>query len=74
MATLVLKPGAGLEPADLIAFLKPRMPSFMVPRYVNIIDALSKTPTGKIQKTDLRAQGVTPTTWDREAGKTRRSS
>ena len=43
----------------------------MVPRYVDIIDALPKTPTGKIQKADLRARGVTPTTWDREADKIR---
>ncbi len=72
MATLVVKPSADLEPAELIAFLEPRMPRFMVPRYIDIIDALPKTPTGKIQKSELRAQGVTPTTWDREAVKTRR--
>ena len=71
MATLVLKQGADLDPAELIAFLEPRLPKFMVPRYVDLTGALPKTPTGKIQKAELRAQGVTPTTWDRDAGKTR---
>jgi crotonobetaine/carnitine-CoA ligase len=31
-----------------------------------VIDALPKTPTGKIQKFPLRERGLTPTTWDRE--------
>jgi len=33
--------------------------------------AAPKTPTGKIQKAELRKQGLTPTTWDRDAGKAR---
>jgi len=33
---------------------------------VDVGDALPKTPTGKIQKFDLRARGVTATTWDRD--------
>ena len=36
----------------------------MVGRFV---PALPKTPTNKIQKSDLRAQGITADTWDREA-------
>ena len=42
------------------------MARFMVPRYVEIIAEMPKTPTGKIQKYVLREQGVTPQTWDRE--------
>jgi len=34
---------------------------------VRIEAELPKTPTNKIQKTDLRAEGITPATWDREA-------
>ena len=71
MATLVLKDSVAFDPADLIAFLEPRMPRFMVPRYVDTTDALAKTPTGTIQKAELRKQGLTPTTWDRDAGKAR---
>ena len=62
-----LKPGCTVEPADLLAFLKDRLPAYMVPRYIEIIaDELPKTPTGKVQKVLLRATG-TKGAWDREA-------
>ncbi|MGH6954547.1 MAG: AMP-binding protein [Alphaproteobacteria bacterium] len=67
MAVVVTKPGAALEPADLIRFLEPRMAYFMVPRYVRVVDSLPKTPTGKIQKYPLREAGLVAGTWDREA-------
>jgi crotonobetaine/carnitine-CoA ligase len=38
----------------------------MIPRYVRIIDELPKTPTAKVEKHVLRAEGVTEDTWDRE--------
>jgi crotonobetaine/carnitine-CoA ligase len=38
----------------------------MIPRYVRFLDALPKTPTAKVEKHALRAQGVTEDTWDRE--------
>jgi crotonobetaine/carnitine-CoA ligase len=61
-----LKPGATVEPAELLAFLKARLPAYMVPRYIEIrTDELPKTPTGKVQKMLLRATGTTGA-WDRE--------
>ncbi len=69
MAIVALKPGESLDPEALIEFLEPRMATFMVPRYLDFIDELPKTPTGKIQKYPLREQGLTPTTWDREGAK-----
>jgi len=65
---VVPRPGESLEPADLIDFLSPRLPRFMVPRYVEVMASLPKTPTEKVRKVELRAQGITPDTWDREAG------
>lgn len=59
--------GETLDPAELIAFLAPRLPHFMVPRYVRVVDDLPKTASGKLQKHVLRTQGLTPDTWDREA-------
>ena len=59
--------GAALDPAELLAFLPPRLAHFMVPRYVRVLPALPKTPTQKVQKNLLRAEGVTADTWDREA-------
>ena len=55
-----------MTPEELIRFLDGRMARFMIPRYVDIIEAMPKTPTGKIQKYVLRERGLTPTTWDRE--------
>jgi crotonobetaine/carnitine-CoA ligase len=43
------------------------MAYFMIPRYVRILDELPKTPSAKVTKHVLRAQGVTADTWDREA-------
>ncbi|MDE0668744.1 MAG: AMP-binding protein, partial [bacterium] len=64
---VVPRPGGSVEPADLIDFLSPRLPRFMLPRYVEVVESLPKTPTEKVRKVELRAQGITPTTWDREA-------
>ena len=68
---VVAQPGHDLDPAELVDYLSARMARFMVPRYVEIVDEMPKTPTQKIRKVELRAAGVGPTTWDREAGKTR---
>lgn len=62
---VVLQPGRGLGPEALDEFLTPLMPRFMIPRYIEIVDALPKTPTQKIRKVELREAGVTPHTWDR---------
>jgi crotonobetaine/carnitine-CoA ligase len=64
---VVLRPGAVLDPAELIDYLVPLMPYFTVPRYVEVLDELPKTPTQKVQKAVLRAQGLSAGTWDREA-------
>ncbi len=64
---VVPKEGAHIDPADLIRFLIPRMPYFMVPRYVEIISELPKTPTMRVKKHELVKRGNTKNTWDREA-------
>ena len=37
----------------------------MVPRYVEFVDALPKTPTGKVRKVELKTDWLSRTTWDR---------
>jgi crotonobetaine/carnitine-CoA ligase len=66
-AVVAIREGERFDPAELIAFLTPRMAHFMVPRYVRVVDALPRTPTSKIEKVKLRADGLTTDTWDREA-------
>lgn len=65
MAFVVVAPGAAFVCEDLIAWCDARMPYFMVPRYVEVIDALPQTPSEKVQKGVLRERGVTSRTWDR---------
>jgi crotonobetaine/carnitine-CoA ligase len=68
--SVVLRPGAGLAPDELVAYCEERLPRSMVPRYIEFIDALPRTPTDKVAKYRLRAEGdhgVTPATWDRAA-------
>lgn len=60
-------PGKTVDPAELVAYLQPRMAHFMIPRYIRVIDVLPRTPTAKIRKNLLRDDGITEDTWDREA-------
>ncbi len=64
---IVLRPGESLEPPELIEFCRQRMAKFMVPRYVEFRPALPKTPTDRVQKYQLKQEGLTPDTWDRLA-------
>ena len=41
-----------------------RLPYFAVPRYVEVLDALPKTPTAKVRKFELRSSGITDATRD----------
>jgi len=63
---IVVKPDEKLDPAELMEFLIPRMPRFMVPRFVELIDELPKTAgTMRTKKAELRALGQSERTWDR---------
>jgi crotonobetaine/carnitine-CoA ligase len=67
MAVIALIEGATIDMAELSGFMADKLPYFMVPRYVRVLDDLPKTPTNKVQKAQLRSQGITADTWDREA-------
>lgn len=66
MIAVSAKAGEHITASDLIHFLIPRMPYFMVPRFVRMMDDLPKTPTQKIEKHLLRRSGLTEDTFDRE--------
>jgi crotonobetaine/carnitine-CoA ligase len=64
---VVARPGERLEPAEVVEHCREHLPRFMVPRYVEIVDELPRTGTGKIAKHVLRAAGdagITGETWD----------
>jgi len=64
---VVLNPGAQLRPEELATFVNETAPYFFVPRYVEFVDQLPQTPTGRVRKFALRERGVTDRTWDRES-------
>lgn len=67
LVAVALAPGATLDVAAFLIFLTQRMPHFMVPRYVRVLESLPKTPTLKVQKHLLRTEGITADTYDRVA-------
>jgi len=66
MIVVVKKEGMDITPEGLLKFLEPRMPHFMIPRFVRFMGSLPKTGTQRVQKNKLREEGITKDTWDRE--------
>ena len=65
-ADIVLASSETLDPEDLILYCNERMAYFAVPRYLEFVPVLPKTPTNRVEKYRLREAGVTENTWDRE--------
>jgi len=55
-----------VTPEELLQHCVDRMPSFAVPRYIELVDDLPRNAVGRVLKYVLRERGVTPQTWDRE--------
>ena len=64
-AVVVATPGVHLSPAAVWDWCEEKLPYFAVPRYVEILPELPKTPTAKVLKGELREAGVTKGTSDR---------
>jgi crotonobetaine/carnitine-CoA ligase len=64
---VVRRPGSQLTAEQLARFVNENAPYFFVPRYVEFVEELPHTPTGRVQKFKLRERGVTPETWDARA-------
>jgi len=64
-ACIVLKPNTVLSCEEIIEFCDKNMPDYFVPRYIEFIDAIPYTPTGKMQKHKLRDNALNENTWDR---------
>jgi carnitine-CoA ligase len=55
---------ADIDPAVVIRESAVDLPSYAVPRYVRVLDELPRTDTQKVQKAELRREGVTADTLD----------
>jgi crotonobetaine/carnitine-CoA ligase len=59
--------GSDLTADQLATHIMDNAPYYYVPRYIEFLDELPHTPTGRVQKFILRERGVTGGTWDRDA-------
>jgi carnitine-CoA ligase len=66
-ACVVAKPDIEIDPLEMAQYCAANLPYFAVPRYLEVLDDLPRTPTGRVQKFLLRQRGVTDATWDRVA-------
>ena len=65
---LVLRPVMQASTAlpDLAAWLRPRLPASMLPRYWETLEVLPVTPSEKVDRRALRERGLGQGSWDRE--------
>jgi acyl-CoA synthetase (AMP-forming)/AMP-acid ligase II len=56
VAAVELKPGWSLMEPDLVAFLRPRLAGFKIPRSLIVVSALPRTASGKVQRAEVRRQ------------------
>lgn len=61
---VVPKAGSRLTAQNLVEHARVTLPRYMVPRYVEIVDELPKTPTQKVERVRLAALPLTSRTWD----------
>jgi long-chain acyl-CoA synthetase len=57
-AVVVARPGRRPPPDELIAFARGRLAGYKLPRSVEFVDELPRTPSGKVLKRELRARVV----------------
>jgi len=63
---IVLRPGQDVTPEEIITWCEQRLPKFMVPRYIELMEKLPKSASEKVQKVALKERGLTLNTWDRQ--------
>lgn len=63
---VVTRPQETFDPGQLLAHLARHLPHYMLPRYVECLSLLPRTPTNKVRKGELRARGTGADVWDRK--------
>lgn len=59
-AFIVLKPGETMTQTEVLEFLKGKIAKYKIPKYVEFVGELPKTPSGKIQKYLLKKGAICP--------------
>jgi crotonobetaine/carnitine-CoA ligase len=63
---VVIRPDSSATPEAICRWSVDKLPFFAVPRYIEVLDDLPRSSVGRVLKRELREQGVTAGTWDRE--------
>lgn len=66
-AVVVPNFGRSLTEEEVIRWCESRLAYFAIPRYVAIRKRLPKTPSERVEKYKIKAEGVTRDCWDRES-------
>jgi acyl-CoA synthetase (AMP-forming)/AMP-acid ligase II len=66
-ALVVPEDGTDITPIDVCKRCEQQLPYLKVPRYIELRDDLPRSPSGKVRKRDLKAEG-TADAWDRKSG------
>jgi long-chain acyl-CoA synthetase len=53
-ALVVPRPGSRPAPGELIAFAREQLAGYKLPRSVEVVEELPRTPSGKVLKRELR--------------------
>jgi long-chain acyl-CoA synthetase len=53
-ALVIPRPGAAPSPDELVAFARTRLAGYKLPRSIELVDELPRTPSGKVLKRELR--------------------
>ncbi len=59
-ALVIGRDGHAPSPADLLAFARVRLAGYKLPRSIEVVDDLPRTPTGKVLKRELRERHGAP--------------
>ena len=65
-ATITLKDGIHISEQELCEWCLDKVPYFAIPRFIEFRSDLPRNPVGRVLKYQLRDEGCTPNTWDRE--------
>ena len=52
---IVQTPNVRIEPADIVAYLEPRLARYKIPKHITVADKLPRNGAGKLDKNTLRA-------------------
>jgi carnitine-CoA ligase len=64
---VVPQEGRTIDPSSLRDFLAADLPKHAVPRFIEVVDDLPRTPTVRVNKDKVRSRGITEAAWDGEA-------